>query len=129
MLCQPILFLFSNFKKVDICIYKRIRKWPVTGIVFEGSYSSGWNLVQWLMSRNRDWCKVFESRTVADVSYIDWHPLTVTGVKYLKIRVTRRQPLHEKSARIFDGHYTRSLGAISVTGHWRILSYVSGFFF
>ena len=71
------------------------------------------------MSRNRDWCKVFESRTVADVSYSDWRPVTVAGVKYLKIRVTRRQ------SRIFDGHCTRPLATISVTGHLRILSYVA----
>ena len=76
------------------------------------------SLVHWLMSRNRNCCKVFESRTAADVSYSGWRPVTVTGVKYLKIRITRRQP------RIFDGHCTRPLVTISVTGHWRILSYV-----
>ena len=32
------------------------------------------------MSRNRDWCKVFESRTVADASYSGWRPATVAGV-------------------------------------------------
>ena len=36
-------------------IYERIRQWPVTDTVFEVSYS-GWNLVQWLMSRSRGWC-------------------------------------------------------------------------
>ena len=49
------------------------------------------------MSRNRDWCKVFESRTVADASYSGWRPATVAGVKYLRIRVRRRQPLYETS--------------------------------
>ena len=44
-------------------------------------------------------------------------PVTVAGVKYLRIRVTRRQ------SRIFDGHCTRPLATISVTGHLRILSY------
>ena len=66
------------------------------------------SLVQWLMSRNLDWCKVFESRTVADFSYSGWRPVTVLGVKYLKIRVTRWQPLYEtRQSRIFNGHCTR----------------------
>ena len=29
--------------------------------------------------------------------YSGWRPVTVAGVKYLKIRVTRRQPLYETS--------------------------------
>ena len=41
--------------RIYVCIYayERIRQWPVTDIVFEVLYS-GWNLVQWLMSRNHD---------------------------------------------------------------------------
>ena len=54
-------------------VYERIRQWPVTDIVFEVTYS-GWNFVQWLMSCNRDCCKVFESRTVGDVPY-EWPTL------------------------------------------------------
>ena len=45
------------------------------------------------MSRNRDWCKVFESRTVAE------RPVTVAGVKYLKTSyetsATVREVSHE----------------------------------
>ena len=42
-------------------------------------------------------------------------PVTVAGVKYLRIRVTRRQ------SRIFDGHCTRPLATmVPVTGHWRV---------
>ena len=41
---------------------------------------------------------VFEfSYRVAEISYSDWRPVTVAGVKYLKIKVTRRQPLYETS--------------------------------
>ena len=98
--CVSIIYNMWQDWNTDFYIYERIHQWPVTDAVFEVSYS-GWNLVQWLMSRNRDWCKVFESRTVADVSYSDWRPVTVAGVKYLKIRVTRRQ------SRETFGHYIR----------------------
>ena len=109
--------ILCNFTRATSRIYERIRQWPVTDTVFEVSYS-GWNLVQWLMSRIRNWCKVFESRTVADVP----QPCLVlniwkSGLRDVSHR-TRRQ------SRIFDGHCTRSLASISVTGHWRILSYV-----
>ena len=49
----------------------------------------------------------------------------MAGVKYLEIRVTRHQPhCTRRQSRIFDGHCTRPLANISVTGHWRILSYM-----
>ena len=69
--------------------------WKNTPVTSHGY--SVWRFVQLLksrkvlMSRNRDWCLEFCS--VADVSYSGWRPVTVAGVNYLKIRVTRRQPL------------------------------------
>ena len=44
---------------------------------------------------------VSKSRSVAEISHSDWCKVVesraVAGVKYLKTRVTRRQPLYETS--------------------------------
>ena len=48
------------------------------------------------MTRNRDWCQVFESRAVADFSYSGLRPVAVAGVKFLKIRVRRVATVRER---------------------------------
>ena len=79
--------------------FERIRQRPVTDIVLKSRTVSEFSYSDWCPTR--DLCKVFESRTVADVPK-PWLVLNIwkSGLRDFS-HCTRRQ------SRIFDGHCTR----------------------
>ena len=92
------MIMFLSQKFYIVCMY--VYMWKNTPVTSHGySVWKSRTVAEILYS---DWCPVTVtgvkySRTVAEMLYSDWRPVTVAGVKYLKIRVTRRQPQYETS--------------------------------